>query len=61
MRNNDGEILFDFYLENRNYVVVLKARLLELDYKVFNISGNTSIKSKSRSRRAADKFIKALD
>ena len=60
VRNNDGEIPFDFCLENRNCAVVLKARLLELGYEVSDTSGNTPIKSKSRSRRAADKFVKAL-
>ena len=60
VRNNDGETPFDFSLENRNCALVLRARLLELGIEVFDTSSNTPIKSISKSRRAADKFVKAL-
>ena len=60
MRNKNGETLFDFSLENRNCVIVLRARLLELGFEVFDTSGTMSIKPKSKSRRAADRFVKAL-
>ena len=60
VRNNDGETPFDFSLEHRNCAIVLRARLLELGFEVSDTSGNTPRKSKSKGRRAADKFVKAL-
>lgn len=63
VRNNDGETPFDFSLdslENCNCALVLRARLLELGFEVSDTSGNTPLMSKSKSRRAADRFVKAL-
>ena len=60
VRNNDGETPFDFSLENRDCALVLRDRLLELGLGVSDTSGNTPMKSKSKSRRAADKFVEAL-
>ena len=59
VRNNDGETSFDFSLENRDCAIALRVRLLELGIEVSG-SSSTPIDSKSKSRRAADRFVKAL-
>lgn len=61
VRNNDGETPFDFSLENRDCALALRARLQELGIEVSD-SGSSSMPmvSKTKSRRAADRFVEAL-
>ena len=60
VRNNDGETPFDFSLENRDCALALRGRLQELGIEVFDSGSSTPIVSKTKSRRAADKFVEAL-
>ena len=60
VRNNDGETPFDFSLENRDCALALKGRLQELGIEVSDSGSSTPIVSKTKSRRAADKFVEAL-
>ncbi len=59
VRNNDGETSFDFSLENRDCAIALRGRLLELGIQVSDRC-STPIDSKPKSRRAANRFVKAL-
>ena len=61
VHNNDGETPFDFSLENRDCALALKGRLQELGIEVSDSGSSTPIVSKTRSRRAADKFVEALE
>ena len=59
IRNSDDETPFDFSLKNHDCAIVLRNRFLELGIEVSE-NGDGPVRSRSRSRRAADRFVKAL-
>ena len=60
VRNNDGETPFDFSLENRDCALVLRGRLQELGIEASDSGSSMPMVLRSKSRRAADKFVEAL-